>query len=36
MVHRNFKPLCQLTRVAATGKRDSDKSKLYCPPIDGG
>ena len=36
MVPRTLKPLCQGTSAAAPGKRNSDKSKKYCPPIDGG
>ena len=34
MVHRTLKP--QGTSATATGKKTSDKSKKYCPPIDGG
>ena len=36
MVPRTLKPLCQGTRADAPGTRNSDKSKKYCPPIDGG
>ena len=36
MVPRTLKPLCQGTSVAAQWKRNSDKPKKYCPPIDGG
>ena len=35
MVPRTLKPLCQGTSAAAPGKRNSDKPKKYCPPIDG-
>ena len=33
MVPRTHKPLCQGTSADATGKRISDKPKMYCPPI---
>ena len=36
MVPRTLKPLCQVTSTAAPGKRNSDKPKKYCPPINGG
>ena len=36
MLPRTFKPLCQGTSAAATGKRSSDKFKKCCPPIDVG
>ena len=37
MVPRTLKPLCEETRAAAApGTRNSDKPKIYCPPIDGG
>ena len=34
MIPRNFKPLYQGTSAAVTGKRNRDKPKTYCPPID--
>ena len=36
MVPRTLRPLCQGSSAAATGKRNSDNPKKYCPPIDGG
>ena len=36
MVPRTLKPLFQRTSAAATGERNFDKLKRYCPPIDGG
>ena len=36
MAPKTLKPLCQRTSAAAPGKKNSDKSKKYCPTIDGG
>ena len=34
MIPRNFKPHYQGTSAAVTRKRNRDKPKTYCPPID--
>ena len=36
MLPRTLKYLFQGTSATAPGKRNSDKPKRYCPPIDGG
>ena len=36
MVPNTLKPLCQGTSAATPRKINTDKSKKYCPSIDGG